>query len=263
MEAVAQLQGPIVVLGAGGKMGPTLARMVKRAAKLAGKEAKIIAVSRFGAQSLRQSFHQHGIETVAGDLLDRSFVQQLPDAPNVIYMVGSKFGTATDAPKTWAMNVLVPADICRRYRHSRILAFSTGNVYPLVAVSSGGSREDDEPAPVGEYAMTALGRERAFQFFSAKYGIPTTLIRLNYAAELRYGVLLDLAQLVYDQQPIDLSMGYVNVIWQADAAAMALAALARACVPPYVLNVAGPRESTTAGIYEVTRNLLERVFAGA
>ncbi|MGB7344737.1 MAG: NAD-dependent epimerase/dehydratase family protein, partial [Pirellulaceae bacterium] len=181
-----------------------------------------------------------GVETISGDLLADGFVDDLPDADNVIHMTGMKFGTGTNAASTWAMNTYLPTLVCRRYRKSRIMAFSTGNVYPHVEVAGNWSREDDDLLPVGEYGMSALGRERMFQYFSDAYQVPTALVRLNYAVEMRYGVLVDIARQVYSGATIDLSMGYANVIWQGDANAMAIAALAGATMPAKGINVAGP-----------------------
>ena len=188
------------------------------------------------------ALEQHGIETIRCDLLDEDALARLPDAPNVIFMAGRKFGSTGDEPLTWAMNAHLPALVCRRYRTSRIVAFSTGNVYGLTPSGRGGSREDDPPAPVGEYAMSCLGRERLFEYFSRTYGTPVAILRLNYAAEMRYGVLIDLAGRVSRREPIDLTMGYFNVIWQGDANAMALAALAHTSSPPFIVNLAGREE---------------------
>jgi nucleoside-diphosphate-sugar epimerase len=240
IAAMARVAGDVVILGAGGKMGPSLARMIHRASQLAGMRRRVIGVSRFSSGALEASLQKYGIETIRGDLLDEAFVRGLPEAPNVIFMTGQKFGTAADASATWAMNAYVPTLVCRRYRASRILAFSTGNVYPFVPVESGGARETDRLEPVGEYGMSALGRERMFEYFSRRDGMPTTIVRLNYAVEMRYGILVDLAQQVLAGTPIDVSMGYANVIWQGDANALALAALADAASPPLVVNVAGP-----------------------
>ena len=237
------LPGDIIILGAGGKMGPTLARLARRAATAADGSAdrrRIIAVSRFGDGSAAAALRRHGVETVACDLLDGAAVAQLPDAPNVVYMVGQKFGTSGAPALTWAMNTLVAATCAQRYAASRIVAFSTGNVYPLVPASGGGARETDPPAPVGEYAASCLGRERMFEFISQRHGTPVVLLRLNYAVDLRYGVLVDLASRIVRDEPIDLRMGYVNVIWQGDANCVALEALAHASSPPYVVNVTGP-----------------------
>ncbi|MGE4001249.1 MAG: NAD-dependent epimerase/dehydratase family protein [Planctomycetaceae bacterium] len=239
IDAMRRVQGDVLILGAGGKMGPSLTRMVVRASEAAGAAKRVIAVSRFSEPGLVESLDEHSVETIAGDLLDDSFVAGLPDAENVIFMAGMKFGTAENPAATWAMNTYVPALVCRRYTGSRLLTFSTGNVYPFVSIDSGGSVETDAPAPVGEYGMSALGRERVFEFFCGRDSMPLSIVRLNYAVEMRYGVLVDLARKVHAEQPIDLSMGYANVIWQGDANALTLAALADAAVPPYVVNVAG------------------------
>lgn len=240
IQSMSQVAGDVLLLGVGGKMGPSLARMTRRASEQAGIARRVIAVSRFSKPGLQDALRADDIETIRGDLLDEDFVQQLPDTSNVIFMAGAKFGTSSNASATWATNVYLPSVVCRRFRASRILAFSTGNVYPLVPIESGGSRETDPLDPVGEYAMSALGRERVFEYFSRRLEIPTTIVRLNYAVELRYGVVVDLAQQVFNDKPVDLAMGFANVIWQADANAMALCALADADVPPRIVNVAGP-----------------------
>jgi nucleoside-diphosphate-sugar epimerase len=240
IDAMGRVEGDIMLLGVAGKMGPTLARMARRASDAAGVKRRIIGVSRFSTPGLEVTLQAYDIETIRGDLLDESFLDGLPEIPNLIHLAVMKFGASNSPAMTWAMNVHLPAMVCRRFRGSRIASFSTGNVYPLVPINSGGSRETNLPGPVGEYAMTALGRERMFAYFSERYKIPTTLVRLNYAAELRYGVPLDIAQRVFSEQEIDLSMGYANLIWQGDANAMTLASLADAASPPFVINVAGP-----------------------
>lgn len=240
LAALRRMPGDVLILGAGGKMGPTLARMARRAADAAGTPRRVIGVSRFREPGLREQLEGRGVESIAGDLLDRDFLAALPDAPNVVFMAGMKFGATGQEPLTWAMNAYLPALICERFASSRIAAFSTGNVYGLAPVASGGSVETDSLAPVGEYAMSCLGRERIFQHFSLAHGTPVSILRLNYATELRYGVLVDLAQRVWRDEPIDLAMGYVNVIWQGDACAMTLCALADCASPAYVVNVAGP-----------------------
>jgi nucleoside-diphosphate-sugar epimerase len=242
IAAMARVEGAILVLGAAGKMGPTLARMARRASEAAGRPRRVIGVARFSAADERHALERHGIETVRADLLEDGALDALPDAPNVIYMAGRKFGSSGDEPLTWAMNAHLPALVCRRFPRSRIVAFSTGNVYGLAPAGQGGSREGDEPRPVGEYAMSCLGRERIFEYFSRAHGTEVILLRLNYATELRYGVLVDLARRVLAREPVDVTMGYVNVIWQADANAMALAALDRATAPATVVNIAGPEE---------------------
>lgn len=249
--AVAALRdagGDIVVLGAGGKMGPTLARMARRAIDACGSAARVIGVSRFSSRETQRALGQHGVETIACDLLDEGALARLPDVPNVVFMAGRKFGSSADEPYTWAMNTHLPTTVCRRYPASRIVAFSTGNVYGLAPRGRGGSREDDAPAPVGEYAMSCLGRERLIEYYSRKLRIRAAILRLNYAVEMRYGVLADLADRVFRREPIDVTMGYVNVIWQGDACAMALAALAHTSSPPVLLNIAGPEELSVRAV---------------
>lgn len=240
IEDLARLPGDIVILGVGGKMGPTLARMARRAADEAGARRHVIGVSRFSEPGVREELEAAGVETIACDLLDRAAVARLPDAPNVIFMAGRKFGSTGDEARTWAMNAYVPALVAERYRDARIAVFSSGNVYPLVPVASGGATEECPPAPVGEYAQSVLARERVFEYFSRLHGTPVVLLRLNYAIDLRYGVLLDVAQRVAARMPIDLAMGHVNVIWQGDANAIALRSLTLCDSPPRVLNVTGP-----------------------
>ena len=242
IETMRQLTGDVMLLGVGGKMGPTLARMVKRAADGAGTSRRVIGVSRFSSSSgdLQQELEQHSIETIKCDLLDESQLAKLPDCPNIIYMAGLKFGSSGNEALTWAMNTHVPALVSQRFPQSRIAAFSTGNVYGLVPVQHGGSREADTPNPDGDYAISCLGRERIFEHFSRTNGTPVSVIRLNYATELRYGVLVDIAQQVHAGQPIDVTMPNMNVIWQADANAYTIASLLHADSPPCWLNVAGP-----------------------
>ncbi len=235
-----RLGGDILVLGAGGKMGPTLARMAKRASDAAGTRRRVIAVSRFSDARARQSLADAGVETVACDLMDRGAMDGLPDAPNVVYMAGTKFGTTGAEALTWAQNACLPGLVCERYRGSRITAFSSGNVYPFTAPSSGGSVETDAPDPRGEYAWSVLGRERVMQYFSEKNRTPLLLLRLNYSCELRYGVLVDIARRIHEGNPVALGMGYFNVIWQRDANAMALQSLSLAESPAAILNLTGP-----------------------
>lgn len=239
-QAVGALEGDLLILGAGGKMGPTLARRARRAADEAGVGLRVIAVARFSDPSVRQKLERWGVETLAADLLQEHRLAELPDAPNVIFMAARKFGSTGDEPLTWAMNTYLPARVALRYRNSRIVAFSSGNVYPLVPVVSGGATEATPPDPVGEYAQSVLGRERMFQYFSGLYGTPVALLRLNYAVELRYGVLLDIGRKVFERRPVDLSMGAVNVIWQGDANSICLRAFRLASSPPEILNVTGP-----------------------
>ncbi|HVT39130.1 MAG TPA: NAD-dependent epimerase/dehydratase family protein [Gemmatimonadaceae bacterium] len=269
VAALARAPGDIVVLGAGGKMGPTLARMAVRAlqdgrARLA---SRVTAVSRFGGRTsgVEESLHEAGVETIRCDLLDRAAVASLPDAANVVFMAGQKFGTREAPSRTWMMNVVVPALCAERYAGSRIVAFSTGNVYPLVPVASGGARETDPVGPVGEYAASCVGRERVFEHYAASKGTRVAIMRLNYAIDLRYGVLTDLAVSIMDAHPIPLTMGHVNVIWQRDANRAALELLPHASSPPLVVNVTG---TTALGVRALAERLGHRLgreprFAGA
>lgn len=235
-----KLKGDLLILGIGGKMGASLARLAKRALAEGSGDKKVIGVSRFSDPDKRAALEADGIETMAGDLLDETFLQSLPTVEHVIFMAGQKFGTSGNQAYTWAMNTYLPGRIAEKFRHSRIVVFSTGNVYPFTPVGSGGATEDTPPAPVGEYAQSCLGRERLFDYFSQKYGTPILLYRLNYALDLRYGVLNDIARKVWNGQAIDLSMGYVNVIWQGDANEYALRSLLHCSCPANILNVTGP-----------------------
>lgn len=239
LEAMAALDGDIVVLGASGKMGPTLVRLARRASDEAGTTRRVIGVARFGAERTAHELTQAGVDTLACDLLDRRAVRALPDAPNVVYMVGQKFGTTAEPARTWAVNVLAAANAAERYHGSRMVAFSTGNVYPPSHPRSGGSTETDPTAPVGEYAQSALGRERILAFHAERLATPLAILRLNYAVEPRYGVLRDVADNVNRGEAIDLRTGYVNVIWQRDACSVALRCLTQCATPPLVLNVTG------------------------
>lgn len=252
-STLSRVAGDLVILGAGGKMGPTLARMAKRA----DPDRRVIAVSRWSDASAADALRRQGVETARVDLLDAASRAALPDAPNVVFMAGQKFGTNGSPATTWAMNAGVPSYIAERYAGCRTVVFSTGNVYALTAPESGGSREDDAPAPIGEYAFSCLARERLFTAASARFSTPVSIVRLNYAHDLRYGVLTDLAVKIMSSAPIDLRMSSVNVIWQGDANARALAALARATSPdPYVVNVAG---ETVLHVEELARALGERL----
>jgi len=240
VEAMRRIPGDIILLGVGGKIGPSLARMARRASDIARVKRRVIGVSRFSDEGERRKLEAQGVETLQCDLLDEEAVDKLPMATNVIYLAGLKFGSSDRVATTWAMNTYLPSIICRRFRSSRIVAYSTGAVYGLSRVSAGGSTEGDAPEPVGEYAMSCLGRERMFEYFSRTANIPVALIRLFYACEVRYGVMVDLAQKIANDEPIDVSMGWFNVIWQGDNNAMTLLALEHAASPPFVLNITGP-----------------------
>jgi nucleoside-diphosphate-sugar epimerase len=234
-----RLEGDLLVLGAGGKMGPSLVRRAERAARAAGGKTRVIAVARFSQASLRDELERDGVQTVSSDLLDSRQVADLPDAANVVFMAGRKFGSTGDAPLTWAVNAWAPALVAERFAGSRIVAFSTGNVYPFTPADSGGPTEDTVPAPVGEYAQSALARERIFEYFSARRGTPVTLLRLNYAIDLRYGVLLDIGRKVFEHRAVELTMGYVNVIWQGDANSACLRSFDLCRSPARILNLTG------------------------
>ena len=264
VEAMRRADGDVIVLGVAGKMGPTLARMARRAMDAAGRSHRVIGVSRFSSPEQQRTLEAFGVETIRCDLLDESALARLPDVPHVVFMAGRKFGSTGNEPLTWAMNAHLPALVCARYRRSRLVVFSTGNVYGLTPHGRAGSREEDLPAPVGEYAMSCLARERMVEYFSDTAGIPVALLRLNYATEMRYGVLVDLARRVSRREPVDVTMGYFNTIWQGDANAMALAALTHASTPASILNLAGPEEvSVRSAATELARLLdTDVTFAG-
>ena len=234
------LEGDILILGVGGKMGPTLAKQAKSAIDLAGITKQVIGVSRFSTPGMREGLHEAGIETIAADLLSEDCLQNLPNIQNVILMAGRKFGSTDNESLTWAMNSYMPGRVADRFRDSQLVIFSTGNVYPLTRVSHGGATECLPPAPTGEYAQSCLSRERICTHFSSQFGTQMAILRLNYAIDLRYGILLDIAEKVYTEQPIRLEMGNVNVIWQGDANAVVLRAFAHCQSPPLILNVTGP-----------------------
>lgn len=257
IETLSRLQGDILILGVAGKMGPTLAWMARRASDAAGVRRRIIGVARFSSGT-HAALEDQGIETIRCDLLQEDEVDKLPAAANVIFMAGMKFGSTGNEASTWAMNSYLPGVVCRKFRYSRIVAFSTGNVYGLTPVKGAGSREEDPLEPVGEYAMSCLGRERVFEYFSRSFGIPLVLIRLNYACELRYGVLVDLARGVWNRESIDLSMGHFNTIWQGDANAMALRAFDHLAVPARVINVTGSETLSVRWVCEQFGQLMNR-----
>jgi nucleoside-diphosphate-sugar epimerase len=250
VESMARLDGDLMLLGVGGKMGPSLARMARRASDAAGVRRRVIGVSRFSSAQHESWLQERDVETVRCDLTDAAQLDRLPDVPNVVFMTGMKFGATGNEPLTWMTNVVLPAMACRKFAHSRIVAFSTGNVYPLTPVAGGGSQESDGLRPIGEYAMSALGRERILQHFSKALAIPLAILRLNYAQDLRYGVLVDIARAVWDGRTVDVTMGHFNALWQGDANAMALAAFDHLATPAVAINLAGPEALGVRGVAE-------------
>lgn len=244
IEMMKRLDGDIMILGIAGKMGVTMGRLAANAIHAAGAAKKVIGVARFSRPEDRAKLESWGIETIACDLLDRESVNRLPQVRNVIFMAGRKFGTDGSEAQTWAMNVLAPAHCAEHFRDSRITAFSTGCVYPLVGIESCGCSEEVRPAPVGEYSQSCLGRERIFQYYSEHNGTEVLLFRLNYSVDLRYGVLHDIARNIWEGKPVDNTVGFFNVIWQGDANANALRSLELAASPAVVLNVTGPETAS-------------------
>jgi nucleoside-diphosphate-sugar epimerase len=240
IEMFSHIDGDLIFLGIAGKIGKSLAMMARRACDEAGVKKRIIGVSLFESVEQQQKFKKDGIETIHGDLLDTKFTDSLPKAKNVFYLAGMKFGSVDNLSLTWAINTYLPAIVAESFRQSRIVAFSTGCVYPLVKVESGGSKESDNPEAIGEYAQSCLGRERMFEYGSIKNKTDVALIRLNYSVEMRYGVLVDIALKVKNKQPVDLTMGYFNVIWQGDVNDFVLRSLEHAKSPAKILNITGP-----------------------
>jgi nucleoside-diphosphate-sugar epimerase len=245
VAAVARLEPDILILGAGGKMGPSLARRVRRAAERAGTGSRVVAVSRFSSQASRDALEADGVPTLACDFLNGPAITGLPRFPNVLYLAGRKFGTADRNDLTWVTNTIVPARVAEHFVHSRLVVFSTGNVYPLVPARGPAPTEAEPPAPVGEYAQSCLGRERVVEYVSREEGLRALMFRLNYAVDLRYGTLVDIARQVFAGEPIDLAVGYFNAIWQGDANSYALRSLELCASPPAVLNVTGAERIST------------------
>lgn len=240
LECVSRLRGDVLILGASGKMGPSLARRIHRAVNRTGSASRVMAASRFSSPNVRASLDAEGIPTMACDLLDPRQIAALPRCEYVLFLAGRKFGTLDRTDLTWATNTVGPARVGEHFRQSRIVVFSTGNVYPMVPASGPAPTEDVPPAPVGEYAQSCLGRERVIEFFSRQEGMPAVIFRLNYAVDLRYGTLVDIARRVFAGEPIDLTMGFFNAIWQGDANSYALRSLELCSTPPAIFNVTGP-----------------------
>lgn len=247
---IRKLEGDILILGVGGKMGPALAKLARQAVRKSGTDKKVIGVSRFSEQGLEAELNALGIETISADLLEDDQLHALPDVKNVLYLAGTKFGTTGKESFTWAMNSYLPGRVAQKFNNSRIVVFSTGNIYHLTPVTQGGATEERLPEPVGEYAQSCLGRERLFQYYSTKNNTPVLIYRLNYANDVSYGVLMDIAKSVNEGKPIDLRMGNVNVIWQGDANEMALRALHHCEVPAKLLNITGPETASVRWIAE-------------
>lgn len=245
IEDISKIKGDILLLGVAGKMGPTMAQVARRAVDAAGSGQRIIGVSRFSDASARTSLEDLGVETIKADLLDEQELLSLPDAANIIYLAGHKFGTSGNESFTWAMNTYLPGRVAERYKNSNIVAFSSGNVLPFVPVTAGGVSEEVTPEPIGEYAQSCLGRERIFQYFSQKNNTPLLIYRLNYAVDFRYGVILEVAKSVLESRPVDLRTENVNVIWQGDANEIALRSLLHCESPAKILNVTGPETLST------------------
>lgn len=248
IKMISGLSGDIMILGINGKIGPSLARMAARACEMAGVKKRITGVDREQNAVQQEIFKKMGIETIHGDLLNPGFINSLPQAENVFFLAGMKFGSVDNLPLTWAINSYLPAMVAERFKSSKIAAFSTGCVYPLVPVSSGGSTEKDPPEAIGEYAQSCLGRERMFEFGSTRYNTKVTLIRLNYSVEMRYGVLVDVASKVKNSIPIDLSMGYFNAIWQGDVNDAVLRSISLASSPARIINLTG---TETLSVHDV------------
>jgi nucleoside-diphosphate-sugar epimerase len=240
IQDLASIEGDIIILGVGGKMGPSLARLAKNAITQGGLNKRVIGVSRFSSEEARRELEEAGVETISCNLLNDEELKQLPHADNVIYMAGNKFGTTGREHFTWAMNTYLPGRVAEKYKDSRIVVFSSGNIYPFMPVGSGGANEAVSPEPLGEYAQSCLGRERIFEYHSHKNGTPMAMYRLNYAVDMRYGVLLEIAKAVKEERTIDLTMGHANIIWQGDANSMALRCLTQCSSPASVINVTGP-----------------------
>ena len=261
---MARLQGDLMILGAGGKMGPTLCVLAKKAVEKSGVPRRVIAVSRFSDPLATGLLREYGVETISCDLTDRTQLNALPDAENIVFMAGVKFGTTGSEANTWHMNAAVPAFVADRFRGGRMVVFSSGNVYPIVPVSSGGSRECDPVGPIGEYTQSVQARERIFEYAARKYGSKVLIFRLNFAVDLRYGVLYDMAQRILAGEPIALDTPVLNCIWQGSANEMALRSLLHAESPANIMNVTGPEIVSVRSAAQQLGQYLgkEPIFAG-
>lgn len=259
------LDGDILIIGAGGKLGPTVARLAVRAVAAAGSGIRVLAASRFTERGLANQLRSAGAETIEADIADGKALRALPDAPNIVYLLGMKFGTTGREGLTWATNTYLPGRVAERYPNARIVALSTGNVYPYQEIARGGATEVSSLGPVGEYAMSCLGRERILAHFAEVNGTRLSIVRLNYSVEMRYGVLVDIAQKILASEPVDVSAGQVNVVWQGYAAEVTLRSLLRATNPPFVLNVTGPESSSVRQLGTAMAAALGRpvTFAGS
>jgi len=256
VEDIKKIEGDIMILGCGGKIGPSLAITAKRAINQAGLNKKVVGVSLFDYPDAPRSMREAGVEVIEADLFDPDQLAALPNINNMIYMVGRKFGTYKNQSLTWAINVLLPAKVCERFPHANIVAFSTGNVYSYADIKSGGAREDDLPVPVGEYGMTCLGRERILEYYAGINRNRMLIFRLNYAIDLRYGVLFDLAKNILENNPINLGIGCFNCIWQGDVNEYAIRSLLHVSNPPCLLNVTGPESINIRWAAETMGELL-------
>lgn len=265
VRSLAEVGGDLLILGVGGKMGPTLAWLARRAVESGGVYQRVIGVSRFSDPLVERRLRAAGVETIGCDLLEEGALDRLPDAPNVILIAGRKFGSTGTEDLTWAMNTYLPARVARRYRGSRLGVFSTGNLYALTPVTLGGASEEHPGEPIGEYAQSCLGRERMIEYFSRRDGTPAAIIRLNYAIDVRYGILLDVATCVARGEPIDLTVGNVYLIWQGDANCAVLRSLALCATPPVVLNLTGPETVSVGWLATRIATLLGRepIFQGS
>ncbi len=258
IEDMKKLSGDVMILGAGGKMGPTLALLTKRAITQAGLTKRVIAVSRFSDPIAVRLMEENGVEIIRSDLLEPGAVEALPDCENIIYMAGRKFGTDGQEYLTWAMNAWLPSRVAERFKTSAITVFSTGNVYPQMPVISGGATEETHASPIGEYGMSSLARERMFEYAAHTYGTKIAIYRLNYAVDLRYGVLYDICRNILEGSPISVSNPCFNCIWQGDANEAAIRLLLHASSDIFRLNVTGPETVSVRSTATKLASLLGR-----